>query len=49
MWAIDAKWCQNLVNISPDNDLLPDGTKPLPKSMLTCSQLNSYKETSVKF
>ena len=26
---------QILVNIDSDDDLLPDGTKPLPKPMLT--------------
>ena len=27
-----------LVNIGPGNDLLPDGTKPLPEPMLTDDQ-----------
>ena len=26
----------HLVNIGASNGLLPDGTKPLPKPMLTC-------------
>ena len=29
---------KKLVNIGSDNDLLPDGTKPLPEPMLTFHQ-----------
>ena len=29
---------QILVNIGSDNDVLPDGTKPLPEPMLTYSK-----------
>ena len=30
---------KNLVNVSSDNGLLPDGTKPLPKSMCAGAEL----------
>ena len=34
-WPILVQWCRNiLVNISSDNGLVPDGTKPLPEPVL---------------
>ena len=35
LWPSDAKWWQILVNIGSGNGLLPNGTKPLPVTMLT--------------
>ena len=34
------------VNIGSGNSLLPDGTKPLPELMLTCSGLHQQKHQS---
>ena len=38
LWPSDAIWQQIWVNTGSGNGLLPDGTKPLPKSMLTHHQ-----------
>ena len=35
LWPSDNIWWQIWVNIGPGNGLLPDGTKPLPETMLT--------------
>ena len=37
----DTIWWQIYVNIGSSNDLLPDGTKPLPQPMLTSSEGSS--------
>ena len=38
MWPSDTIWQQMWVNIGSGNGLLPDGTKPLPESVLTNHQ-----------
>ena len=39
LWPSDAIWQQEIwVNIGSGNGFLPDGTKPLPKPMLTYHQ-----------
>ena len=41
-----ASWI--LVNIGSDNDLLPDGTKPLREPPLTYHRLDPKQQTSLK-
>ena len=37
------------VNIGSDKGFLPEGTKPLPKPILTYDEIDSYKPLSMKF
>ena len=45
LWHSDVIWCQDiLVDIGSAYGMLPDGTKPLPKAMLTNYQLDHWEQ-----